>query len=184
VEPGSKFSGIIAGEDWMPTLLAAAGDSNIKEKLLKGHETGDKTFKVHLDGYNQIDYLSGKSAKSARDEFFYFSDDGDLLALRYQRLKIHFMIQEATGIDVWRRPFTTLRAPIFFDLEVDPFERGQEGMGYDDWWYRRSYLAVPVQNIVGRTLQTFKEFPPRQKPSSFTIDQAMEALSQPGVSGN
>ncbi len=183
VKPGSKFPGIIAGEDWMPTLLAAAGDPNIKEKLLKGHQAGDKTFKVHLDGYNQMDYLSGKSDKSARDEFFYFSDDGDLLALRYQRMKIHFMVQDATGIDVWRNPFRTLRAPIFFDLEVDPFERGQEGMGYNDWWYRRSYIAIPVQNIVGKTLMTFKDFPPRQKPASFTIDQAMEALTKPGAPG-
>ena len=183
VKPGSKFPGIFAGEDWMPTILAAAGDPNIKEKLLKGHQAGDKTFKVHLDGYNQMDYLAGKTDESARKEFFYFSDDGDLLALRYERLKIHFMVQDATGIDVWRNPFRTLRAPIFFDLEVDPFERGQEGMGYDDWWYRRSFLAIPVQNIVGKTLMTFAEFPPRQKPSSFTIDQAMEALSKPGAMG-
>ena len=178
VKPGTKFTDIVAGEDWLPTILAAADNSNIKEELLKGHKAGDKNFKVHLDGYNQIDYLSGKSPKGKRDEFFYFSDDGDLLALRYQRLKIHFMIQEATGIDVWRRPFTRLRAPIFFDLEVDPFERGQEGMGYNEWWYRRSFMAVPIQNIVGKTLMTFKDFPPRQKPASFTIDQAMEALTR------
>ena len=178
VKPGTKLTDIFAGEDWLPTLLAAAGVPDIKEKLLQGHAAGDKTFKVHLDGYNQLDYLSGKSPKGKRDEFFYFSDDGDLLAVRYQRLKIHFMIQEATGIDVWRHPFTTLRAPIFFDLEVDPFERGQEGMNYNDWWYRRSYLAVPIQNIVGKTLMTFKDFPPRQKPASFTIDQAMEKLTQ------
>lgn len=178
VKPGTKFTDIVAGEDWLPTILAAADNSNIKEELLKGHKAGDKNFKVHLDGYNQIEYLSGKSPKGKRDEFFYFSDDGDLLALRYQRLKIHFMIQEATGIDVWRRPFTRLRAPIFFDLEVDPFERGQEGMGYNEWWYRRSFMAVPIQNIVGKTLMTFKDFPPRQKPASFTIDQAMEALTR------
>jgi len=184
VKPGSKFSGIVAGEDWLPTILAAAGDPNIKDELLKGHQAGDKSFKVHLDGYNQLDYITGKSPASARDEFFYFSDDGDLLALRYKRLKIHFMIQEATGIDVWRHPFTTLRAPIFFDLEVDPFERGQEGMGYNDWWYRRSFLAVPIQNIVGKTLMTFKEFPPRQKPASFTIDQAMEALTRGTAPGS
>ena len=183
VKPGSKFPGIFAGEDWMPTILAAAGDPNIKEKLLKGHQAGDKTFKVHLDGFNQMDYLAGKSDKSARNEFFYFSDDGDLLALRYERMKIHFMVQDATGIDVWRNPFRTLRAPIFFDLEVDPFERGQEGMGYDDWWYRRAYIAIPVQNIVGKTLMSFKDFPPRQKPASFTIDQAMEALLKPGAPG-
>ena len=177
VKPGSTFKELFAGEDWLPTLLAAAGEADIKEKLLKGHQAGDKTFKVHLDGYNQTDYLAGKSP-TARKEFFYFSDDGDLLALRYQNLKVHFMIQEATGIDVWRKPFTTLRAPIFFDLSVDPFERGQEGMGYNDWWYRRAYIAVPVQNIVGKTLMSFKEFPPRQKPASFTIDQALEQLQK------
>ncbi|MGA7882968.1 MAG: arylsulfatase [Terrimicrobiaceae bacterium] len=176
VKPGTRFTDIVAGEDWLPTLLAAVGDPNIKEELLNGYKVGDKTFKVHLDGYNQIDYLSGKNPKGNRDEFFYFSDDGDLLAVRVGRVKAHFMIQEATGIDVWRRPFTTLRAPIFFDLEVDPFERGQEGMNYNDWWYRRSFLAVPLQNIVGKMLMTFKEFPPRQRPASFTIDQAMEAL--------
>jgi arylsulfatase A-like enzyme len=176
VKPGTRFTEIFAGEDWMPTFLAAAGVPDIKEKLLTGHKAGDKSFKVHLDGYNQMDYLAGKAEKGSRNEFFYFSDDGDLLALRYQRMKINFMIQEATGLDVWRRPFTTLRAPIFFDLEVDPFERGQEGMGYNDWWYRRAFIAVPVQEIVGKTLMTFKDFPPRQKPASFTIDQAMEAL--------
>jgi arylsulfatase len=164
--------------------MAAAGDPNIKEELLQGHKAGDKSFKVHLDGYNQMDYLSGKSEKSARKEFFYFSDDGDLLALRYERMKIHFMIQEATGIDVWRHPFTTLRAPIFFDLEIDPCERGQEGMGYNDWWYRRAFIGIPVQNIVGKTLMSFKEFPPRQKPGSFTIDKAMEALTTSTAPGS
>jgi arylsulfatase A-like enzyme len=178
VKPGSLFTDIFAGEDWLPTLLAAAGDANIKEELLKGHRAGNKNFKVHLDGYDQSQYLAGKAA-GPRKEFFYFSDDGDLLALRYERLKIHFMIQEAVGIDVWRHPFTTLRAPIFFDLAIDPGERGQEGMGYNEWWYRRAFIAVPIQNIVGRTLMSFKAFPPRQKPGSFTIDQAMEAIMSP-----
>lgn len=148
------------------------------EKALAGHNAGSKSFKVHLDGYNQVEYLSGKSPKTARKEFFYFSDDGDLLALRYEHIKIHFMIQEATGIDVWRRPFTTLRAPIFFDLSIDPGERAQEGMGYNDWWYRRAFIAVPAQNIIAQTLASFKDFPPRQSPTSFTVDQAMEALTQ------
>lgn len=176
VKPGTKFNGIFAGEDWMPTLLAAAGVPNIQAKLIEGYQAGDKKFKVHLDGYDQTEYLMGKTDKSARNEFFYFSDDGDLLALRVDRLKIHFLIQEATGIDVWRRPFTKLRAPIFFDLQVDPGERAQEGMGYNEWWYRRSFLAIPVQQIVGKKLMSFQQFPPRQRPASFTIDQAMESL--------
>ncbi|MFM8190075.1 MAG: arylsulfatase [Pirellula sp.] len=185
IKPGTKFEGIFAGEDWLPTLLAAAGVEDIQGKLLQGYQAGSKKFKVYLDGYDQTDYLTGKSDKSARNEFFYFSDDGDLLAVRVDRLKVHFLIQEATGIDVWRHPFTKLRAPIFFDLKVDPGERAQEGMGYDEWWYRRSFMAVPMQNIVGRKLMTFKDFPPRQKPASFTIDQAMEALlNSPKVGGN
>ena len=175
VKPGTVFTEVFAGEDWLPTLLAAAGEPNIKEKLLAGHQSGGRTYKVHLDGYNQTDYLAGKGP-SHRKEFFYFSDDGDLLAVRYERIKIHFLIQEAKGIDVWPRPFTTLRAPIFFDLAIDPVERGDEGMNFNDWWYRRPYIAVPIQNIVGEMLKSFKQFPPRQKPSSFTVDQAMEQL--------
>jgi arylsulfatase A-like enzyme len=177
VKPGTVFTDIFAGEDWLPTLMAAAGDPNIKDKLLTGHNVGNTTYKVHLDGYDQSDYLAGKGP-GKRKEFFYFSDDGDLLALRYERLKIHFMVQRAKGIDVWREPFVTLRGPIFFDLSVDPFERGDEGMNYNDWWYRRAYLAVPVQSIVGKMLVSFKEFPPRQRPGSFSVDQAMQQLMQ------
>lgn len=183
VKPGTKFTGIFAGEDWLPTLLAAAGVPDIKQKLLAGHQAGEKTFKVHLDGYDQTAYLTGASEKSARREFFYFSDDGDLLAVRVDRVKAHFMIQEATGIDVWRKPFTKLRAPIMFDLEVDPGERGQEGMNYNDWWYRRSFAAVPMQQIVGKMLMTFRDFPPRQKPASFTVDDALEIISKHPAGG-
>jgi arylsulfatase len=154
----------------------------VKEKLLTGYQVGSKTFKVHLDGYDQTDLLSGKGP-SSRKEFFYFSDDGDLLAMRYTHLKIHFMIQNATGIDVWRKPFETLRGPIFFDLRSDPYERGQEGIGYDEWWYRHSFYAVPVQNIVGQFLMSFKQFPPRQKPGSFTVGDALESLSKASPGG-
>jgi arylsulfatase len=177
VKPGTLFTDIVAGEDWLPTLVAAAGDPGVTDRLLKGETIGDRTYKVHLDGYNQMDYLAGK-APGVRNDFFYFSDDGDLLAVRYQSLKVHFMIQEATGIDVWRHPFTTLRAPIFFDLAIDPCERGQEGINYNDWWYRRTFLALPMKDIVGKMLMTFREFPPRQKPASFTIDQALMGLQK------
>jgi arylsulfatase len=181
VKPGTVVTDIVAGEDWMPTLLAAAGVPGVKEKLLSGYTAGKSTFKVHLDGYDQSDLLAGKGP-SKRREFFYFSDDGDLLAVRYDRLKVHFMVQNATGVDVWRKPFETLRAPIFFDLRFDPTEPGQEGMGYNDWWYRHAFLAVPIQGIVGNFLTSFKEFPPRQRPGSFTVDKALEALSKPSVS--
>jgi arylsulfatase len=177
VKPGTVITDIVAGEDWMPTLLAAAGAPGVKEKLLSGYTAGNRTFKVHLDGYDQSDLLAGKGPGKRR-EFFYFSDDGDLLAVRVDRLKMHFMVQNATGIDVWRKPFETLRGPLVFDLRSDPTERGQEGMGYNDWWYRHSFYAVPSQQIVGSFLATFKEFPPRQRPGSFTIDKALEALSK------
>ncbi len=180
VKPGSTINGIFAGEDWLPTLLAAAGAPDIKAQLLRGHTAGATTFKVHLDGYDQTAMLSGKGP-STRKEFFYFSDDGDLLAVRYERVKIHFAVQRATGINVWREPFVSLRAPVFYDLEVDPFERGDVGFGYDRWWYERSYLALPAQAIVGRFLVTFKDFPPRQKPGSFTIDQALEKMASAGL---
>ncbi|WP_193210684.1 arylsulfatase [Luteolibacter marinus] len=183
VKPGSKFTDLVAGEDWMPTLLAAAGAPDVKEKLLTGYKAGDKTFKVHLDGFDQGDYFAGKTEESARPGFMYFSDDGDLLAVRSKRIKAHFMIQEATGIDVWRHPFTTLRAPIFFDLKIDPGERGDEGMNYNDWWYRRAYVLVPIQTEVARVLATFQEYPPRQKPASFTVGEALESLSSPAAPG-
>ena len=139
IKPGTVINDIFAGEDWMPTLLTAAGAPGVKEKLLTGYQAGNKTFKVHLDGYDQSDLLAGRGP-GARKEFLYFSDDGDLLAMRYTHLKIHFMIQNATGIDVWRKPFETLRGPIFFDLRSDPSERGQEGIGYNEWWYRHASL--------------------------------------------
>ena len=182
VKPGTIINEMMSGEDWMPTLVAAAGNPGVKEKLLTGYQAGSKTFKVHLDGYDQTDLLSGKGPTN-RKEFFYFSDDGDLLAMRYTHLKIHFMIQNATGIDVWRKPFETLRGPIFFDLRSDPYERGQEGIGYNEWWYRHAFYAVPVQNIVGQFLMSFKEFPPRQKPGSFTVGDALEALSKASPGG-
>jgi len=177
VKAGTVINDIVSGEDWMPTLLTAAGAPGVKEKLLTGYQAGNKSFKVYLDGYDQTDLLAGRGP-GTRKEFFYFSDDGDLLALRYERLKIHFMIQNATGIEVWRTPFETLRAPIFFDLKSDPGERGQQGIGYNEWWYRHAFYAVPTQNIVGKFLMSFKDFPPRQKPGSFTVGNAVEALSK------
>jgi arylsulfatase A-like enzyme len=180
IAPGQVSLEIVSGLDWCPTLLAAAGDADVKEKLLTGHEAAGKTFKVHLDGYNQLPYLTGQEPRSARREFFYFNDDGDLVALRYENWKIVFMEQRATGtLEVWAEPFTPLRAPKFFDLRADPYERADiTSNTYWDWMMDHAYIARGAQAGVARFLETFKEFPPSQRPASFTIDQAMEKLQQ------
>jgi arylsulfatase A-like enzyme len=179
VKPGTYINDIFSAEDWAPTLVSAAGDPDVTSKLLKGYKAGNESFHVHLDGYDQTPLLSGKGP-GKRDEFMYFSDDGDLLALRYKKYKIDFMVQRAQGLDVWREPFVTLRAPLFFDLNADPYEKSDISVGYNNWWMHHAYIAVPVQSFVGEYLSTFKEFPPRQKPASFGLDQVLEKLVQSG----
>ena len=166
--------------DWLPTILAAAGEPEIKEKLIKGHQAGGKTFKVHLDGYNQLRYLTGETDKSPRDEFFYFSDDGDQLAIRYDNWKMVFMEQREQGTcQIWAEPFVRLRVPKIFNLRTDPFEFADiTSNTYWDWLLDHAYLVVPAQHIVGRFLATFKDFPPRQKAASFTVDQVLEKLKE------
>jgi arylsulfatase len=182
VKPGTVINDIVAHEDWLPTLLAAAGTPDIKEKLKQGYTAGNKPFKVHLDGYDQTDLLAGKGP-SKRKEFFYFSDDGDLVALRYDRWKLVFAEQRAHSLDVWQEPFVPLRFPKLFDLRGDPFERADhEAIDYGRWRAERVYLLVPAQAFVGQFLATFKEFPPRQKAASFSIDQVLEKLQQPSGS--
>jgi arylsulfatase len=176
IKPGTVLNDIFAHEDMLPTLLAAAGDPDVKEKLKKGMHVGGKTFKVHLDGYNLTDALAGKSP-SPRREFFYFNDDGSLVGLRYDHWKIVFAEQRSHGADVWRDPFVALRAPKIFNLRSDPFETADhESATYNHWWMERVFLLVPAQEFVGQFLATFKEFPPSQKPGSFSIDQALEAM--------
>ncbi len=168
INAGETFNGMMSLEDFFPTLVAAAGDTKVKDELLEGKKVGKMNYKVHLDGYNQLPYLTGKTDKSARNEFVYWSDDGDLLALRQGKYKFHFMIQEhETGFDVWRQPFTKLRVPLVFDLSIDPFERGDNGIGYDRWMYERSFLVVPAIAKVKEVMATFNEFPPRMEPGSF-----------------
>jgi len=182
IEPGTVLNDIVAHEDMLPTLLAAAGDPDIKKKLKKGHRVGGKKFKVHLDGYDQTDYFSGKGP-SPRKEFFYFNDDGSLVALRYNQWKLVFAEQRSHGFDVWQDPFVTLRLPKLFNLRSDPFETADHiGMDYDRWRIEHVFLLVPAQQYVGQFLSTFKEFPPRQKAGSFGIDQVLEAL-QRGMQG-
>ncbi len=164
----------------MPTLLAAAGDDQIKQKLLKGHTAGDKTFKVHLDGYNFLPYLTGKTEQGPREEIFYFTDDGDLSSLRYHNWKIVFLEQRAQGtLRLWAEPFTPLRVPKIFNLRMDPYEVADVTSNtYYDWVIDHAYMLVPAQAYVGKFLATFEEFPPRQKAASFSLDQVMEKLQE------
>ncbi len=183
IEPGTVSNDIISHHDWLPTFLAAAGEPDIIEKLKKGHQAGDKTFKVHIDGYNLLPYLRGDEQKSPRPGFFYFSDDGDLVGFRYDNWKIVFMEQTVQGtLEIWANPFVPLRVPKIFNLRTDPFERADVTSNtYYDWLLDRGYLLVPAQRIVGQFLATFQEFPPRMKAASFTVDQVMEKLTQ-GIS--
>jgi len=184
IKAGSISNQMISHMDWLPTLLAAASEPEIKEKLLKGHQAGAKTFKVHIDGYNQLPYLTGQTDKGPREEFFYFSDDGDLLALRHDNWKMVFMEQRVEGTcQIWAEPFVTLRVPKLYNLRTDPFEFATiTSNTYWDWVFDHTYLFVPAQHLVGRFLATFKEFPPRQKAASFTVDQVLAKLKE-GIAG-
>jgi arylsulfatase len=180
IKPGSVSNEIIHHMDWMSSLLAAAGEPDIKQKLLAGHQAGGKTYRVHLDGYNFLPYLTGQSKTGPRREVFYFSDDGDLTALRYGDWKIIFMEQRAEGtFKVWANPFTPLRVPLLFNLRRDPYERAQlTSNTYYDWTLNRTYLFYGATALVNQFLSTFKEYPPRQRPPSFSINQALERLQQ------
>jgi arylsulfatase A-like enzyme len=178
IEAGSVCNGIVSHLDWLPTLLAAAGEPDIKQKLLDGHQVGSKTFKIHLDGYNMLDYWTGKADQSPRVEFFYFSDDGDLTGLRYGNWKIVFAEQRVAGtLQIWTEPFVLLRSPKLFNLLTDPYERADiTSNTYYDWVFEHTFVAVPAQAYVAQFLETFKAYPPRQKAASFSIDQVMERL--------
>ncbi|MFZ6751439.1 arylsulfatase [Undibacterium sp. Ren11W] len=183
IKAGTVSNGIFSGLDWMPTLAAAAGDDKIKENLAKGTTVGGKSYKVHLDGYNQIDYLTGKSDKSARNEFFYFNDDGAMVGMRYDNWKFVFEEQESKGtLRVWAQPFTKLRVPKIFNLRLDPFERADiTSNTYYDWLLDRAFMLVPAQAEVMKFYMTFKDFPPSQKAASFSIDQIMDQMNKPAA---
>ena len=180
IKPDTVSNEIISHLDWLPTFVAAAGDPNIKDELLKGFKAGNKTFKVHLDGYNILPYLTGKEEHSPRKEFFYFSDDGDLVALRYDNWKAVFAQQRAPGtMLVWGEPFVHTRLPWLYNLRTDPYERATiTSNTYWDLYFDHVYLLVPMQGYVSQFLATFKEYPPRQKAASFTIDQVLQSLTE------
>lgn len=181
IKPGSVSNAITAHLDWFPTLLAAAGEPNIKEKLLKGYKAEKKEFKVHLDGYNFLPYFTGEEKKSPRNEFFYFSDDGDLTGLRYDNWKFVFAEQKAAGtLQIWSEPLTRLRVPKIFNLRMDPYERADiTSNTYYDYLLDHAFLLLPAQEYVAKFLATFHEFPPRQKAASFSIDQVLETMNSP-----
>ncbi|MEI7699677.1 MAG: arylsulfatase [Planctomycetia bacterium] len=180
IKPGTVINEIGAHEDMLPTLLAAAGDTTVKEDLLKGRKVGQMTYKVHLDGYNLIPALKGESPWP-RKEFIYWTDDGSVAALRYENWKVTFLVQEAEGMNVWQQPFVQLRAPRLTNLRMDPFERAQDenAIGYQKWYLERMFMIAPAAGYVGQWLQSFREFPPRQKPGSFNLERVMEAVTSP-----
>jgi len=178
IKPGTVVNDIGAHEDMLPTLVAAAGDTTATADLLKGRTIGDMTYKVHIDGYDLGPAIRGVSPWP-RKEFIYWTDDGSVAALRYQNLKITFLEQQAEGLEVWQQPFVELRAPMLVNLRMDPFERAQEenAMGYQRWYIEHMFAFAPASAYVARWLESFKEFPPRQKPGSFNLDRVMEAVT-------
>jgi len=181
--PGKIPAGVVSNEiihhhDWLPTFLAAAGEPDIVENLKAGHSIGDMTYKVHIDGFNLLPYLSGEVEKSPRPGFIYFSDDGDVLGVRIDNWKVVFMEQRLQGtMQLWAEPFVALRLPKLFNLRTDPFERADVTSNtYWDWLIDSGILVLTASALVSQFLESFKEFPPRQKAASFTIDQAMAKL--------
>jgi arylsulfatase len=180
IKPGTVSNEIVAHLDWLPTFLAIAGDADVTKKLLEGYKVGDMTYKVHLDGYNLVPYLTGQTDKSPRDSFLYCNDDQQLTALRYNNWKLVFMEQRAPGtLSIWSNPFTPLRLPKMFNLRLDPYERADiTSNTYYDWLIDHMYLMTPAQDYVAQFLATFKDYPQRQKAASFNLDDVLQELQQ------
>jgi arylsulfatase len=181
IKPGTVINDIGAHEDMLITLVNAAGGKNVKEDLMKGTTIGGRSYKVHLDGYDLGPALRGQSSEWPRKEFIYWTDDGSVAALRYNDLKVTFLEQEGHGLRVWQDPFKVLRAPLLTNLRMDPFERAEpeHAMGYQRWYVEHMWAFAPAGAYVGNWLQSFKDFPPRQKPGSFNLERVMEAVTTP-----
>ena len=179
IEPGTVYNDVFSHEDMVPTIMAAVGEGDIKEKLLKGHRANGRDYKVHLDGYNLMPYFKGEVDEGPRKEFFYWTDDGQLANLRYDRWKMVFMEQRAHGFEVWQDPLVTLRAPKLIDMRGDPFERADhEAEVYNIWRFDRAFLVLPAVDYVAQHLATYAKYPPRQKPGSFNLDKVLEKLQK------
>jgi arylsulfatase len=184
MKPGQVSNEIVSHLDWLPTVLAVAGDAQVTDKLLKGYKVGDMTYKVHLDGYNLVPYLTGQVAKSPRNSFFYINDDQQLTGLRYDNFKFVFMEQRVQGtLQIWAEPFVTLRVPKIFNLRTDPYERADiTSNTYYDWLLDHAFMLVPAQAVVGEFLMTFKDYPQRQKAATFNMDEVFQKLKESGGS--
>ena len=181
ITAGSVLNGIVSHQDWLPTLLAAAGDPDVSKKLLDGHKVGDKTFKVHIDGLNMVPYLTGEVKESPRQSFFYISDDGDVIAIRMGDWKMVLAEQRATRMMCWSEPFVKLRMPKMFNLRRDPFERADENSNtYWDWIFDHAFLIYGMQAIVAQHIDNFVKYPPRQKAAAFNLDEVMEQTGRRG----
>jgi arylsulfatase len=181
IKPGQVSNEIVAHHDWLPTLLAVAGDPQVTENLLKGYKAGGMTYKVHLDGYNLVPYLTGQETKSPRESFIYVNDDQQVTALRYDNWKMVFMEQRVPGtLRVWAEPFVSLRLPKIFNLRMDPYERADitSNTYYDVMLFDHVFLLVPAQAYVAEFLGTFKEYPQRQKAASFNLDEVMDKMKE------
>jgi arylsulfatase len=178
-EAGRTLNGIVTHQEWLPTLLAVAGEPDVKEKLLQGHQAGENTFQVHIDGYNILPYLLGEADQSPRNWFFYTNDDGQVTAIRINDWKMVFMEQRAKGMMLWAEPFVELRLPKIFNLRRDPFERADESSNtYWDWVLDHVPGIYAAQGLTAQQIQSFVEFPPRQKPASFNLDAVMEKIQK------
>jgi len=181
---GTTLNGIVSHEDWLPTFAAAAGAPDIKEKLLKGVALNGRNYKNHLDGYNMLDYLSGKTDKSPRNEFFYVGDEGDMLAIRVGDWKATYLENRAHQLQVWREPFVQLRMPVLVNLRRDPFERAQENSNtYHDWMIDRAYVLGPMQMVASKFLLTMKEFPPSQTPGDWSLKSLEDQIKRMTAGG-
>ena len=180
IEPGTVSNEIIAHQDWLPTFLAAAGEPDIVDKLKAGHTVGDTEFRVHIDGCNFLPYLTGEEESGPRPGFIYFSDDGELTAIRYDNWKLVFAEQRAVGtLAVWQEPFVPLRVPKFFNLRTDPYERADiTSNTYYDWMIDHVYLLYAAQSLVAEFMQTFLEYPPRMAPASFSVESIVHKMEE------
>jgi arylsulfatase len=176
---GTTLNGIVAHEDWLPTLAAAAGAPDIKDKLKEGVELNGRKYRNYIDGYNQLGYLSGESKESPRKEFFFVNDDGQVVAIRYGDWKAVFLENRGRAFEVWREPFVELRVPLLFNLRRDPFEKAQHNSNtYNDWFISRVFVIVPMQQIAAKFLMTMKDYPPSQSPGSFNLEKVKKQIEE------